>query len=232
MKKNNLTSKIAVAPPYAVFGKTAIPLFETVDDLWETSSYYRVLLVRVVDALTTGKYGEVALQTYYKYMRREVPYKRIKEIIGITDNKDLPDYEKNTMGIPDVVIGGKNNSLDPQSNGATCEIKFPGDPWRKGQYKKYLRIAGNNKEKLEELNVDSCSCGDSPEKHSQEFRHMAALIPVFWDEIKGEMEETAKELAWQAASMAPAGKVMKGAQTVFDKVKNFKYIRMIFKNMN
>lgn len=232
MKKNNLSSKIAVAPPYAVLGKTAIPLFETVDDLRRTDSYYRVLLVRVVNALSSGKYGEEALQIYYKYMRKEMSYETFKKIIGIKNNKDLPAYEINTMGMPDVVIGGKNNSLDPQSNGATCEIKFPGDPWRDGQYKKYLRIAGNNKKKLEELNVDSCSCGDSPEKHSQEFMQMAALIPVFWDEIKKDMEETAKEFAWQAASMAPVGKVIKGAQTVLDKVESLKYIRMIFKNMN
>lgn len=234
LEKNGQKSRIASAPPYAVFGKKALPCFETIDDLRDTNFFYKLLLVRVLAQVTSDETAEQSLEFYFKYMRRELTFEELKVKAGFSYD-DLPAYAKGELRMPDTVITAENSpSLYPEDGITVGEIKFPGDDWGEEQYSKYLIIANNNKKKLEELNVTDCECAKPLEQHSPEFIAAAALLPTFWDDIINDAEEMAGELAWTAASLAPVGrglKVLKGARDMYERTNSLKFAPYIFKEL-
>jgi len=88
-----------------------------------------------------------------------------------TRARQIPGYQPG-MGMvrrPDVVIVRSPGSPPTQGNlAAVVEMKFPGDPRDPNQIEAYEEIAGGDRDRVVELDVNECGCDDRQEQEQPE----------------------------------------------------------------
>ena len=80
--------------------------------------------------------------------------KELRIMENLPAQKILP-----TIRIPDIVFT-EAPGQQPTTNNIDMiyDIKFPGDRWRDGQFDDYVKIAGGDTRKVQELNPTNCAC--------------------------------------------------------------------------